>query len=203
MGGIVKKLAVYALAVCSLIGSSSCATMLKGTKDEITVVSDPAGAQVTANETQEGPTPVTFTVPSKQDLNITVAKAGYQPEDLQDPASFRWGYEAWAFIAYIIPMVVDLSDGAAWGHDHLTMTAHLAPNGQATSAAAAAVPSPAAGAPQSASAESDAEMSPAAAPSPAGRIEAIAAAPVPSPAAAPSASAARQPAASAAPSLPE
>jgi hypothetical protein len=198
-----RKLAVYALAVCSLIGSSSCATMLKGTKDEITVVSDPAGAQVTANETQEGPTPVTFTVPSKQDLNITVAKAGYQPEDLQDPASFRWGYEAWAFIAYIIPMVVDLSDGAAWGHDHLTMTAHLAPNGQATSAAAAAVPSPAAGAPQSASVESDAEMSPAAVPSPAGRIEAIAAAPVPSPAAAPSASAATQPAASAAPSLPE
>jgi PEGA domain-containing protein len=177
--------------------------MLKGTKDEITVVSDPSGAQVTVNENQEGPTPITFTVPSKQDLNITVAKAGYQPEDLQDPASFRWGYEAWAFIAYIIPMVVDLSDGAAWGHDHLTMTAHLEPNGQATSAAAAAVPSPAAGAPLAASAASDAEASPGAAPSPAGRIEAIAVAPVPSPAAAPSASAARQPASSTAPSLPE
>jgi PEGA domain len=197
-----RKLAVYALAVCSLIGSSSCATMLKGTKDQITVVSDPAGAQVTANEAQEGPTPVTFTVPSKQDLNITVAKAGYQPEDLQDPASFRWGYEAWSFIEWVIPMVVDLSDGAAWGHDQLTMTAHLAPNGQATSAAAA-VPSPAAGSPSTESAESDAETSPAAAPSPAGRIEAIAAAPVPSPAAAPSVSAARQPAASAPPSLPE
>jgi hypothetical protein len=198
----VKKLAVYTLAACSLI-SSSCATMLKGTKDEITVVSDPSGAAVTANETQEGPTPVTFVVPSKQDLNITVSKAGYQPEDLQDPASFRWGYEAWAFLAYVIPMVVDLSDGAAWGHDHLTMTAHLAPNGQATSSAAAAVPPPAAGAPLAASAASEARGSPVAAPSPAVQIEAIAAAPVPPPAAAPSASAASQPAASAAPSLPE
>jgi hypothetical protein len=198
----VKKLAVYILAACCLIGTS-CATLLKGTKDEITVVSDPPGAEVTANESEKGPTPVSFTVPSKEDLNISVSKAGYQPEDLQNPAKFRWGYEAWSFIEWVIPMVVDLSDGAAWGHDHLTMTAHLAPNGQATSAAAAAVPSPAAGAPQSASAESDAEMSPAAVPSPAGRIEAIAAAPVPSPAAAPSASSARQPAASAAPSLPE
>jgi hypothetical protein len=198
----VKKLAVYTLAACSLI-SSSCATMLKGTKDEITVVSDPSGAAVTANETQEGPTPVTFVVPSKQDLNITVSKAGYQPEDLQDPASFRWGYEAWAFLAYVIPMVVDLSDGAAWGHDHLTMTAHLAPNGQATSSAAAAVPSPAAGAPLAASAASETRESPVAAPSPAVQIGAIAAAPVPPPAAAPSASAASQPAASAAPSLPE
>jgi hypothetical protein len=199
----VKKLAVYTIAACSLIGSSSCATLLKGTKDEITVVSDPSGAQVTVNENQEGPTPVTFTVPSKQDLTITVAKAGYQPEDLQDPASFRCGYEAWAFIAYVIPMVVDLSDGAAWGHDHLTMTARLAPNGQATSAAAAAFPSPAAGAPLSASADSEAQVSPVAAPLPAGRIEAIAAAPVPPPVAVPSASAAKQPAASAPPSLPE
>jgi hypothetical protein len=134
-----KKLSVCALAVCSLIGSS-CATMLKGTKDEITVVSDPSGAEVTANETLEGTTPVTFTLPSKQDLTITVAKTGYQPEDLQDPVSFRWGYESWAFIAYVIPMVVDLSDGAAWGHDHLMVTAHLEPIGQPTSAAAGAPP---------------------------------------------------------------
>jgi len=175
--------------------------MLKGTKDEITVVSDPSGAQVTANESQEGPTPVTFTVPSKQDLNITVSKAGYQPEDLQDSASFRWGYEAWAFIAYVIPMVVDLSDGAAWGHDHLTMTAHLEPAGQPT--AAAAVPSPAAGAPSTANEESEDHASPAAAASPAAGIEAVAAAPIPSPAAASSASAAKEPAASTSPSLPE
>lgn len=193
MGGTVKKLAVYTLAVCSLIGSS-CATMLKGTKDEITVVSDPSGAEVTANETQEGPTPVSFTVPSKQDLNITVSKAVYQPEDLQDPTSFRWGYEAWAFIAYVIPMVVDLSDGAAWGHDHLTMTAHLEPNGQPTSAAA--------GAPPVASAASEAQASPLASPSPAARIEAIATGSVPPPAAAPSISAGTQPQASVAPSSP-
>lgn len=130
--------------------------------------------------------------PSKQDLNITVSKAGYQPQDLQDPVSFRWGYEAWAFLAYIIPMVVDLSDGAAWGHDHLTLTAHLEPNTQPTSAAG--------GTPPAASAASETQVSPLAAPSPAPQIESSAGAPVPSPAAASSASAARQPAASEAPS---
>jgi hypothetical protein len=189
----VKKLAVYVLAVCSLI-SSSCATMLKGTSDEITVVSDPSGAEVSVNESPTGPTPVSFTVPSKQNLNISVTKAGYQQEDLQDPASFRWGYEAWAFLMYIVPMVVDLSDGAAWGHDHLMMTAHLEPNGQPTSGAA--------GAPPAAGAASEAQASPLASPSPVARTEAIAAAPVPPPDAAPSASAATQPAPSVAPSLP-
>ncbi|MGB0059650.1 PEGA domain-containing protein [Candidatus Binatus sp.] len=188
-----KKLAVSILAVCALLGSS-CATMLKGTKDEITVVSDPSGAEVTANETHEGPTPVSFTVPSKQDLNITVSKAGYQPEDLQDPTSFRWGYEIWAFIAYVIPMVVDLSDGAAWGHDHLTMTAHLEPNGQPTSAAA--------GAPPVASAASEAPASPLASPSPAAPSDAIATGSVPPPVAAPSISAATQPQANVPPSSP-
>jgi len=190
----VKKLAVYILAVCCLI-STSCATLLKGTKDEITVVSDPPGAEVTANESQKGPTPVSFTVPSKEDLNISISKAGYQPEDLQNPAEFRWGYEAWSFIEWVIPMVVDLSDGAAWGHEHLTMTAHLEPNGQ---------PNPAAeGAPPAASAAaSDVRTSPLAAPSPAARTEAIAAAPVPAPAAVPSASSATQPAVSVVPSMP-
>ena len=180
-----------------------CASMLKVTKEEITVVSDPSGAEVTANETQEGTTPVTFTLPSKQDLNITVSKAGYQPEDMQDPVSFRWGYEAWAFLAYIIPMIVDLSDGAAWGHDHLTMTAHLEPNGQATSAAGADAPSPAAGASSAANATPQTQLSAGAAPSPAVRMEAVAAAPARPPATVPSDPAVRQPAATVAPSLPE
>jgi hypothetical protein len=202
-----KKLAVYSLAVCCLI-STSCATLLKGTKEEITVVSDPSGAKVTANQSDEGTTPVAFTVPSKQDLNISVTKAGYQEQDLQDPTSFRWGYEAFSFIEWVIPMVVDLSDGAAWGHDHLTMTAHLEPNGQPTPASAE---SPPAGSEASA-----VQASPLASPSPAARSEAIVAAPilpsaaVATPAAGPSAStapsaaasAAMQPAASVAPSLP-
>jgi PEGA domain len=193
----VKKLVVCTLAVCSLLGSS-CATMLKGTSDEITVVSDPSGAEVSVNDADKGPTPLTFTVPSKQDVNVTVAKAGYQPENLQDPVSFRWGYEAWAFLAYIIPMVVDLSDGAAWGHDHLTMTAHLEPNSQPASAAS--------GAPPATSAASDTKASAVAAPSAAAQIETSAAAPapapVPAPAAAPSTSGGTQPAVLVAPSTP-
>lgn len=101
--------------------------MLKGTTDQITVISDPPGAQVTSNQSSVGATPVSFTVPSKQDLNIQVSKAGYQPQSMQNEATFRWGYEIWAFLVYIIPGVVDCADGAAWGHDNLVMTTHLEP----------------------------------------------------------------------------
>jgi len=163
--------------------------MLKGTSEEVTVVSDPNGADVIVNEQKQGTTPVTVNVPSKEDLNITVAKAGYQPQDLQDPTSIRWGYETWAFLEFVIPMVVDLSDGAAWGHDHLTMTAHLEKN-QAIPAASASETAPAS--PFAAPPVASAESAPVTAPAPLVYPDAVAAAPVLSPAAVPSASAMTQ-----------
>ncbi len=180
------KLAVYTLALCALI-NASCATLLKGTKEEITVVSDPSGAKVSANESEKGTTPVSFTVPSKEDLNISITKAGYKEEDLHDPTSFRWGYEVWSFIEWVIPMVVDLSDGAAWGHDHLTITAHLEPNGQPATAAEGAPPAataPSAGTPPAATAATDSHNQPIASPSRAAQIVPVAVAPIPQPAAA-------------------
>ncbi len=139
---LIAGLVASALLVCS------CATMLKGTTDQVTVISDPPGAQVTSNDSPVGVTPVSFTVQSKKDLNIQVSKAGYQPQTLQNEANFRWGYEIWAFLAYIIPGIVDCADGAAWGHDDLVMTTHLEPIPQAAAAmppapAVAAAPVPA------------------------------------------------------------
>ncbi len=114
---------------------SSCATMLKGTTDQVTVISDPPGAQVTSNDVLVGVTPMSFTVESKRDLNLQVSKDGYQPQTIENEATFRWGYEVWAFLVYIIPGVVDCADGAAWGHDNLVMTTHLTPIAQPSPAA--------------------------------------------------------------------
>ena len=138
--GSIRSLAAYALSA-SLLFSSSCATMLKGTTDNMAVVSDPIGAKVTVNDDVKGTTPVSFSVPSKQDLQIHVSKEGYQSQDLYSAANFRSGYEIWAFIAWVIPFIVDLADGAAWGHDPTTITAHLDPLAQPSPVAPTAVPS--------------------------------------------------------------
>ncbi len=136
-----KRLTACALSLTFLF-SSSCATMLKGTTDNMAIISDPVGAKVTVNDEPKGTTPVSFSVPSKQDLNIHLSKDGYQAEDIYSEANFRWGYEIWAFIAYVIPFVVDLSDGAAWGHDPTTLTTHLEPIAQPSPAAPSAAASP-------------------------------------------------------------
>jgi PEGA domain len=125
-----------AILLCVLfLACSSCATLLKGTTDQIMVSTDPAGAKVSINNQQSGETPFVTTVPSSQNLHIHLRKAGYYDQDMEDDATFRWGWETWAFLAYIIPCVVDLSSGAAWGHQQTMLVAHLEPMPQGGPAA--------------------------------------------------------------------
>ena len=147
-----KKLAVCAL--CLAFGfTSSCATLLKGTTEQIAIDSAPTDANLEINNQPVGATPYVANVPSKEDLRIHVEKAGYQPVDVTDGTSFRWGYEIWSFLEFVLPLGVDLADGAAWGHDDTAIAVHLEPIAQNTPAAqqpaaASGSPAPAAAIPQ-------------------------------------------------------
>lgn len=122
---------------------SACATLLKGRIEEITVVSDPPGATVLVNGEQKGVTPVVVDVRSKTDLNVYITKTGYQPQELHDPVSTRWGYETFSFASGVLPVFGDLGTGAAWGHDHLMLSTHLKPTPQTEAAEAAKDTAPA------------------------------------------------------------
>ncbi len=91
------------------------------------VSTDPTGADVSINGEPSGKTPFVTTVPSSRNLQIQLTKAGYQEQTVTDDATFRWGYEIWSFICYVIPLGVDLADGAAWGHQQTMIAAHLEP----------------------------------------------------------------------------
>ncbi|MGH7986876.1 MAG: PEGA domain-containing protein [Candidatus Binataceae bacterium] len=99
------------------------------------VSSDPSGANVSINGQKEGTTPYVTTVPSSKDLQIEVNKPGYQTATINDDVDFRWGYEIWSFIEWIIPMGVDMADGAAWGHQQTMVATHLEPLTTATAPA--------------------------------------------------------------------
>ncbi len=119
-----------AIALSAAFACASCATMLKGRTEQIMVSSDPAGVDVSINGEPSGKTPVVTTVPSSRNLQIQLTKAGYQEQTVTDDATFRWGYEAWSFVCYVLPMGVDLLDGAAWGHQQTMIAAHLEPVAQ-------------------------------------------------------------------------
>ncbi len=83
--GVVLMLAVFA--------TCGCATLLKGTNEQVMVNSDPSGADLSINGQHVGTTPYVTTAPSSQDLSIAVSKPGYQTATIEDKADFRWGYE--------------------------------------------------------------------------------------------------------------
>lgn len=122
-----------ALACLSLL-QPGCASMLKGNNEQIMVSSEPSGANVSVNGQQEGTTPYVANVPSSRDLQIQLSKPGYEPITVADNTSFRWGYEIWSFVDFVIPMGVDMADGAAWGHDQTMVAAHLNPVAESRSA---------------------------------------------------------------------
>ena len=155
-----RKLFTTALALVFLAGSG-CATLLKGPNEQVMVSSDPSGANVSINGQQTGTTPYVTTVPSSQDLHIEVSKPDYQTASITDGTSIRWGYEIWSFIEFVIPLGVDLADGAAWGHDQTMIAAHLEPLPQA------AATTPATGAPEAPGSASAGTPAPAASATPA------------------------------------
>ena len=67
------------IAVASLI-LSSCATIFKGSTDDVNFSSDPSGAKVYVNGMLLGTTPVQLELKSKISYTIEFKKEGYQQD---------------------------------------------------------------------------------------------------------------------------
>jgi PEGA domain len=69
--------ALSAAGVTLAVAAGGCATVVHGTWEQLRVESDPPGATVRLSNGVTGITPVTFGVPRKNDLTVTIAKDGY------------------------------------------------------------------------------------------------------------------------------
>lgn len=67
-----KKLVVLLF----LVGLSGCATMIRGTTQQVSINSDPVGAKVTLSNGQSCSTPCVIEVERKNSLQITMEKDG-------------------------------------------------------------------------------------------------------------------------------
>lgn len=131
---------VFALAVLLAVVQGGCATLLKGTTEDVMITSDPSAANVSINDQSEGTTPYVAHVASSKNLEIAISKPGYQTTTINDNTSMRSGYEIWSFLVFVIPMGIDMADGAAWGHDQTMVAAHLEPLSPPPPPAAAVAP---------------------------------------------------------------
>ncbi len=67
----------------------SCATVVRGTTQPLTVVSEPEGAIVSTSNGLTGTTPVTFIVSRKHGFTVHFEKEGYEPLDTWVRTSVR------------------------------------------------------------------------------------------------------------------
>lgn len=69
-------------ALIALLSLTSCATIIHGKSQDVTINSEPAGASVLCDGEKVGNTPVVLTLARKQDHSITIVKNGFHQQDV-------------------------------------------------------------------------------------------------------------------------
>jgi hypothetical protein len=126
--------------VCSAAAlMNGCATMVKGTTQDIPITSDPSGARVQVNGAAAGTTPTTVTLSRKFNHVITLEKEGYETETVAVTKSIGRTTGGNLLAGGIVGWGVDAMSGAQYDLAPATIDARLrtAGTGPATSAAAA------------------------------------------------------------------
>ena len=119
LGEVEMQKIIAAIAVA--VALSGCATVTRGTTDQIQVITTPSEAQVTTSTGNQCPaTPCTFEVSRKSEFVITAKKPGFQ--DASVPVSTRIagtgaaGFAGNVLIGGIVGMGVDAATGATLEH---------------------------------------------------------------------------------------
>jgi len=85
---------VLSAAVILAIGLSGCATVINGTKQKVSFLSDPPGSAITINGVPVGRTPVTFDLKRGSAVQVSVVAEGYEPANFsltRRRSSWIWG----------------------------------------------------------------------------------------------------------------
>jgi hypothetical protein len=123
-----KKISVLVLIALSAnaIFLSGCATIVKGTTQEIPVTSDPTGARVTVDSSPAGTTPTTVTLSRKQNHMVVIEKEGYAPESVAVTKSMGGAVAGNILAGGFIGWGVDAMSGAQYNLAPNTISVRLA-----------------------------------------------------------------------------
>jgi len=110
--------AIAAAAIASLC--ASCATVTRGTSEQIQIVSDPPGAEARTSMGFVCVTPCTLQVGRKDEFTVTVSKPGYQPAEVPVTTKVNAGggaaFAGNVLVGGLVGMAADASTGAGLDH---------------------------------------------------------------------------------------
>lgn len=142
----IKSVFFISGALASVLLSSGCATVTRGTTEQLTIQSEPSGAAVRLSNGFTGITPATFTVPRKGDLIVTLSKEGYETTEINVASQLAGagtaGFLGNVLIGGIIGGGVDIATGATLSHVPNPVKVTLVKNKENSSPPVAPAPSP-------------------------------------------------------------
>lgn len=121
------------LAAAALIGAlaSACATVTRGTNNQVQIDSEPAGAQATTSLNHTCTTPCTITVSRKDEFAVTFNKEGYETARVDVKTGIAGagaaGFAGNVILGGVVGMGVDAATGATLEHTPNPVKAVLQP----------------------------------------------------------------------------
>ena len=119
----------FFLVVCLLCNGllTGCATIVKGTTQDIAVASDPAEADVIADGQQMGQTPIDLKLQRKRDHLITISKTGFQSKSIAVTKSIGGAVFGNIIAGGLIGWGVDATSGAQYNLSPESISVKLEP----------------------------------------------------------------------------
>jgi len=124
-----KKLSAFGTVVClfavTLLLLTGCATIFKGTSNNVDFISVPSGAKVYVNGHLMGTTPVKLKLESKKVYYIEFKKEGFGTKTFTITNHVGVGWVILDILGGLIPVVVDAATGAWYSLDQDNINAIL------------------------------------------------------------------------------
>lgn len=109
-----KKVCAMFLVGVQLFTMSGCASLVSGKKQDVTIRTTPAGADVLIDGTIAGTTPMIANLVRKRRHEIQFKKAGYPDITKGTTRGFNWWYVGNLLFGGIIGLIVDPITGAMY-----------------------------------------------------------------------------------------
>jgi hypothetical protein len=120
-----KKATSWCVLFSLVFFLSSCATLFKGTSEEVRFGSEPQKAEVWVNGAKMGETPISLKLESKKTYTIEFRKEGYKPVTRTITNHVGAGWIILDVLAGLIPVIVDAATGAWYSLDQKNVDAVL------------------------------------------------------------------------------
>ncbi|MBI5769360.1 MAG: PEGA domain-containing protein [Verrucomicrobia bacterium] len=123
---IITPIAFAALVGASML-ASGCASIVKGTTQEIPIASEPAGARVSVDGNPAGTTPTKAVLSRKQNHMVTLEKEGYETENVAVTKSIGGAVAGNIIAGGLVGWGVDAMTGAQYNLHPETVNIRLRP----------------------------------------------------------------------------